>query len=38
MDKYPDVDFTRLKHGEKEFFQGYRTIHPEEEKPRKKLK
>ena len=38
MSKYPGVDFKVLKHGEKEFFLGYRTLHPEEEKPRIKLK
>lgn len=38
MDKYPNVDFKALKHGEKDFFLGQRTIHPQEEKPRVRLK
>lgn len=38
MDKYPQVDFKQLKHGEKYFFLGHRTLHPEEERPRVKLK
>ena len=38
MEKYQNVDFTRLHYGEKEFFLGQRTLHPEEEKPKLKLK
>ena len=38
MNKYPNVDFKKLKYGEKDFFLGHRTLHPEEEKPRVRLK
>ena len=38
MSKYPNVDFKKLKNGEKEFFLGHRTLHPEEEKPKVRLK
>lgn len=38
MSKYPWVDFKQLKHGEKEFFLGHRTLHPEQERPRVRLK
>jgi hypothetical protein len=38
MVRFPKVDFKQFKHGEENFFLGHRTIHPEEEIPRVRLR
>lgn len=36
--QHKGIDYSKLKHGEKEFYAGVRSLHPEYEHPKKRLK